>query len=63
MLFPVNFTMDQANYQYRGQDYEAFYFGEDRGATGWIEGNIVLLIGSEKLLITENFKKYKIGKY
>ncbi|WP_332651854.1 hypothetical protein [Lysinibacillus sp. 54212] len=76
MLYPVNAVMDQVFYQYRGQNYEAFYFGEgreeenygysvvghydDREATEWIDANLELLIGSEKSLTPEDFEKYKI---
>ncbi|WP_332651856.1 hypothetical protein [Lysinibacillus sp. 54212] len=76
MLYPVNAVMDQTYYQYRDQDYEAIYFGEDREAenygysvighfddqeaTEWIEENLELLIGSEKSLTPEDFEKYQI---
>ena len=76
MLYPVNAVMDQTYYQYRDQEYEAIFFGEgrekenygysivghfdDREATELIEGNLELLIGSEKSIIPEDFEKYKI---
>lgn len=76
MLYPVNAVMDQTYYQYRDTKYEAILFGEerkeenysysvvghfdDREATEWIEGNLELLIGSEKSITPEDFEKYKI---
>ena len=77
MLFPVNATMDQTYYQYRGQSYEAIYFSEtqeennysysvrgrfeDRDISQWIESNLDLLIGSTDSITVEDFEKYTVN--
>ncbi|WP_332651682.1 hypothetical protein, partial [Lysinibacillus sp. 54212] len=76
MLFPINAVMDQTYYQYRDQEYEAIFFGEgreeenngysvvghfeDRKITRLIDSNLDLMIGSKKLITTEDFEKYTI---
>lgn len=76
MLYPVNAVMDQTYYQYRGQEYEAIYFGEgreeenygysvvgnfeNRKVTQSIDSNLDLLIGSTDLLTPQDFEKYTV---
>ena len=76
MLYPVNALMDQAYYQYRGQDFEAFYFWEskekensryyvqgtfeDEESTEWNDSYLNLLIGSANLNI-EDFEHYEMN--
>lgn len=77
MLYPVNAVMDQTYYQYRGQEYEVILFGEGREKENYgysvrgrfedgkmaqlIDSNLDFLIGSKKLITTEDFEKYTRG--
>ena len=77
MLYPINATMDQTYYQYKGQSYEAIYFSEtqeennygysvrgrfeDRTITQWVESNLDLLIGSTDSITVEDFEKYTVN--